>query len=352
MDDAKRILIIGPSWVGDMIMTQSLFMTLKQLYPNADIDVLAPDWTRPLLERMPEVQDTISIDIDHGVLNWQRRKAIAKKLRARDYSHCIVIPNTLKSALIPFFAKIPQRTGWLKEPRYWLLNDLRKLDKSRYPAMLQRLNALAYPAKTELPEKLPTPRLSVAKESVQEALDKHNLNTDTPILVLCPGAEFGVSKRWPETHYAKLAIEYLANGWQVWLFGSDNDFQVCNTINELVSGAGHNLAGKTTLAEAIDLMSLASLVVSNDSGLMHMAAALDRSLIALYGSTSPDFTPPASENSLVLQIELDCSPCFKRECPLQHHQCMQQLSPEMVITACHNKTVKNSSGKLSAMTLS
>lgn len=328
----NKILIIGPSWVGDMIMTQSLFITLKNINPGALIDVLAPEWTWPLLERMPEVNQAISMDLKHGELGWKKRKNIGRRLQANQYDQVIVIPNSLKSALIPYFAKIPIRTGWLKEPRYLLLNDLRRLDKSKYPLMVQRLNALAYPDKTTLPDSLPEPALAVEQNSVQQALEKHKLELTKPVLILCPGAEFGPSKRWPENHYSEVANQYLDDNWQVWLFGSANDNTVCQEINDMTKGRCHNLAGETSLAEAIDLMSVASLVLSNDSGLMHMAAALKRPLVAVYGSTSTDFTPPLSANSYIAQKPIECSPCFKRECPLGHNQCMTELMPGDVLT--------------------
>ncbi len=328
---SNKILIVGPSWVGDMIMTQSLFMTLKQQDPDCSIDVLAPEWTRPLLERMPEVNDALSMDLKHGELGWGKRKAIGRSLRAQGYDQCIVIPNSLKSALIPYFSQIPKRTGWLKEPRYVLLNDLRKLDKTRYPLMVQRLCALAFEANAELPESLPNPKLVIDNAQIDAALTKHDLSNDKNILVLCPGAEFGSSKRWPECHYADVAQYFIKHGWQIWLFGSANDFDVCDQIDQLTAQQCINLAGKTSLAEAMDLMSLASLVISNDSGLMHMAAALGRPQVAVYGSTSTEFTPPLSEQCEVAQEPIECSPCFKRECPLGHHRCMQDLQPARVL---------------------
>lgn len=334
----KKILIVGPSWVGDMIMSQSLFITLKDQDPHCTIDVLAPEWTRPLLERMPEVNDALSMDLKHGELGWGKRKAIGQSLKERNYDECIVIPNSLKSALIPYFSKIPKRIGWLKEPRYILLNDLRKLDKSRYPLMVQRLCALAYEAGYELPEKLPNPKLVIDESEITAALAKHHLQTDKKVLVLCPGAEFGASKRWPENYYAVMANEYIKKGWQVWLFGSNNDFDVCDQINDLTSKRCTNLAGATTLAEAMDLMSLAHLVVSNDSGLMHMAAALGRPQVAVYGSTSTEFTPPLSEQCVVAQKPIECAPCFKRECPLGHHKCMQDLEPKLVLELIENSS--------------
>ena len=330
----SQALIIGPSWVGDMIMAQSLFITLKQQNPNLAIDVLAPAWTIPLLDRMPEVRESISLDIGHGQLLWGERKAAGRKLSMTGYDVCYVLPNSLKSALIPFFAKIPKRIGWLKEPRYFLLNDLRRLDKDVYPLMVQRFNALAWPEGKILSEEQPRPKLVVSSESAALAMQHHQLDKDSgPVLILCPGAEFGPAKRWPDKYFAEVAMDYLGRGWQVWLFGSAKDREVCESINNITDGRCRNLAGKTSLSEAIDLMSLADMVVSNDSGLMHMAAAVGRNLVVVYGSSSELFTPPLTDNVQIVSLGLSCSPCFKRECPLGHLDCLNNLPAEMVIDA-------------------
>jgi len=330
----RQALIIGPSWVGDMIMAQSLFLTLKQQNPDLAIDVLAPAWTRPLLERMPEVRSALSLDIGHGQLLWKERKRIGRELSATHYDVCYVLPNSLKSALIPYFAKIPKRTGWLKEPRYILLNDLRKLDKKSYPLMVQRFNALAWPKGKELSEEQPRPLLKVEPESAALVMQTYQLDkANGSVLVLCPGAEFGPAKRWPDSHYAEVALEHLNNGGQVWLFGSAKDRDVCQLIDDVTNGQCENLAGKTSLAEAIDLMSLADMVVSNDSGLMHMAAAVGCKLVVVYGSSSPLFTPPLSDTVRIVSEDLECSPCFKRECPLGHLDCLNKLSAKSVLEA-------------------
>ena len=329
---SARILVVGPSWVGDMVMAQVLFTLLKQARPDAVIDVLAPDWSRPLLERMPEVHAALSLPFGHGELRLSERWAQGRGLLGR-YDEAIVLPNSLKSALVPAFAKIPRRIGWRGEMRYGLLNDLRPLDKARYPLMIERFAALAFPRDARLPERLPWPKLVVRPETVAAALAKHGLDTSQPVLALCPGAEFGPAKRWPERHYAEVARHYLAQGWQVWLFGSGKDTPVAEAISAACAGQCRVLTGKTSLAEAIDLMSLAALVVSNDSGLMHVAAAVGRKLVVPYGSSSPKFTPPLSETVRILQLGLECSPCFQRECPLGHLNCLNQLEPARVLAA-------------------
>lgn len=326
----KRVLVIGPAWVGDMVMAQTLFKLIKQQTPEVEIDVMAPDWTRALLSRMPEVSEAISMPLAHGQLNiWQRVK-LGLALRKTGYTCAYVLPNSWKSALIPFFANIKKRIGWRGEARYVLLNDIRKLDKKQWPLMIERFMALALPKKT-LPQKpYPLPELVIDKASMKASVMKHNLDIKKPIVALCPGAEFGPSKRWPASYFAQVAKAQLAQGCQVWLFGSENDKAVTEEIQSLTENACMDLAGKTSLAEAIDLLSLARIVVSNDSGLMHIAAALRKPLVAVYGSTSPEFTPPLGGRVTILQLPLACSPCFKRECPLQHWRCMRDLKPEMV----------------------
>lgn len=334
---AKKILIVGPSWVGDMVMAQSLFMVLRQKTPDCIIDVLAPAWSLPILERMPEVRTGIAMPVGHGKLALGMRLQLGKTLQREHYDQSIVLPNSLKSALVPMFANIPKRTGWRGEMRYLLLNDIRMLIKKDYPLMVQRFVALAYEVGAKLPEQLPNPRLVVNNANIPALLDAHGLNTSQPFLALCPGAEFGPAKRWPEAHYAVVAAAFIQRGWQVALFGSAKDHAVAEVIIAALSTEQQlqcvNLAGKTELAEAVDILSAASAVVSNDSGLMHIAAALQRPMVVVYGSTSPTFTPPLSDNVAVEQLDVDCGPCFKRECSLSQDamKCLRELNPEQVI---------------------
>ena len=323
-----KILVVGPSWVGDMVMAQALFMALKEKHPDCQIDVLAPDWSRPILERMPEVSTALVLPFGHGVLRLKDRRQFGHRLRDRQYDRSIVLPNSLKSALIPYWAGIPVRTGWRGEMRYHLLNDLRVLNKKDYPLMIERFIALAFDKGIELPDILPFPKLTIKQESRNEALRKFSLQVNSrPVLALCPGAEFGESKKWPEAHYAKLAGARIDAGWQVWIFGSSNDVAVAESIKGSIGTEFvHDLTGRTSLAEAVDLLSVVQAVVTNDSGLMHIAAALGRPLVVAYGSTSPEFTPPLSNRVRMESLGLDCSPCFQRECPLQHGNCMKQLS--------------------------
>lgn len=332
--DSKKIFVVGPSWVGDMVMAQSLFIALQQQYPNCIIDVLAPEWSLPILERMPEVRRGIVMPIGHNELELGTRQRLGQSLESEEYDQAIVLPNSIKSALIPFFANIPERTGWRGEMRYFLLNDIRLLSKKRYPLMVQRFVALAHQPGAALPAELPRPSLRVDVDNAKQVLQKFTLG-DKPFLALCPGAEFGPAKQWPAKHYAAVAKEFIARGWQVALFGSANDQATAETIRGLLSAEAQpsclSLAGETSLEEAVDVLSQASAVVSNDSGLMHISAALGRPMAVVYGSTSPDFTPPLSDNVSVEQLDVDCGPCFKRECPLGHLKCLQDLPAQRVI---------------------
>jgi heptosyltransferase-2 len=333
----QPILVVGPSWVGDMVMAQTLFIILKQQYPDSPVEVLAPGWSRPILQRMPEVNAAIVMPVGHGEIGILDRWQVAQTLRKRQYQSVYVLPNSLKSALAPLLAGIPRRIGWRGEMRFGLLNDIRLLDKERYPLMVERFAALAYPPEKILPEDLPVPHLTVDEQRRDELVEKFGLELNRPVLIICPGAEFGPAKRWPTRHFQTVVEKMLKRDWQVWILGSDNDQEVGETIR-LAFGSDeqqnvHNLAGHTTLGDAIDLLSCADLVVSNDSGLLHVAAALNRPLVAIYGASSPDFTPPRSEHVEILAIPVDCGPCFLRECPKQHLKCLNELSPDLVLSA-------------------
>lgn len=331
------ILVVGPAWVGDMVMAQVLFKLLRRQHPQAAIDVLAPAWSLPLLARMPEVRTAIAMPLGHGSLELGVRYRLGRELRAARYGQAILLPNSLKSALTPFFARIPLRTGWRGEFRYGLLNDLRILDKQRYPLMIERFAALALPPGAPLPAPLPYPELRIDRDKQRQLMQRFGLTGRAPLLALCPGAEFGPAKRWPEQHYARVAAHLLAQGWRVALFGSAKDRPVTAAIVAQVPERDRagivDLAGTTQLEEAVDLLAAATAVVSNDSGLMHVAAATGRPLVVVYGSTSPAFTPPLAERVEVLQLPVDCGPCFQRECPLQHMKCLVELDPARVIDA-------------------
>ena len=316
-----------------MVLAQSLFKLLKQRHPDSRLDVLAPAWTHPLLARMPEVDEAVAAPFVHGRLDLGVRYRLGRHLRTRDYDRAIVLPNSFKSAIVPFIARARVRTGFTGEWRYGLLNDIRRLDKQKLPRTVDRFAALALATGEALPE-IPLPRLKADADKARAALTRLNRNLPgTPVLGLCPGAEYGPAKRWPAENFAEVAKAGLAKGWEVWLFGSIKDKPETDAVQSLTQNRCFDLAGKTTLEEAIDLLSLTAAVVSNDSGLMHVAAALDRPVVALYGSSDPKHTPPMSSKATVLYLGLSCSPCFERECPLGHLNCLRQIGPDRVAAA-------------------
>ncbi len=329
-DDA--VLVVGPSWVGDMVMIEPLLASLKARQPVPAVDVLAPAWSAPLLSRMAQVRRAIDLPIGHGQWAVGKRLAMGRALRGQ-YRQAIVLPGSWKSALLPFFAGIPQRTGFVRELRYGLLNDARRLDKRALPMTVQRFAALGLGAGAPLPGTL-QPRLNADPVVVARTLASLGLSTDSaPVLLLCPGAEFGPAKRWPAVHFAALARHYRQRGWQVWLVGSARDASITAQVKAAAGDGCIDLAGRTDLGEVCDVIAAADLVVSNDSGLMHVAAALGRPLVAVYGSSDPGFTPPLSARARVVSLALSCSPCFKRECPLGHLRCLNDLDPERVLAA-------------------
>ncbi|MCK5898950.1 MAG: lipopolysaccharide heptosyltransferase II, partial [Methylococcales bacterium] len=265
-------------------------------------------------------------------LGLLERIRLGKTLRSKHYDRAYLLPNSWKSALTPFFANIPVRIGYTGECRWGLLNDRRTLDKKILTQTVQRFVALASPQNTSVP-KCPAPLLKVSSIQIYKVIQQFKLNLNTKILVLCAGAEYGEAKRWPLEHYATVANHFLKKNGQVWLLGSEKDCEISAQINQQTQHQCHDFTGKTNVSEAVDLMSLSDHVIANDSGLMHVAAGLNKSVIALYGSSDPTFTPPLNDNATIFYLDLDCSPCFKRICPLQHQHCLTNILPEHVIKA-------------------
>ena len=308
-------------------MMQPLLMRLRQQCPDAEIHVLAPAWSTPLLARMPEVAAVIENPFPHGRFDWEGRRALGRRLGEAGFAQAYVLPNSWKSALVPFFAKIPRRCGYTGEARFVLLNE--RHAKSALPRLVDRYAALA----GQFAEPTPEPRLTSTAEQRRAARAALELPLDGSPVVFCPGAEYGPAKRWPAHHFATLARRVATADFPVWIVGSAKDAPIGDEIARLSEGAALNLCGRTSLEQAIDLIACARAVVSNDSGLMHVAAALDRPLVALYGSSSPAYTPPLSSRATILSLGLECSPCFKRECPFGHLRCLEDLPPERVLAA-------------------
>jgi len=315
------------------VLAQPLFRRLGQRHAELQLDVLAPSWTLPLLRRMPEVSHALPSPFGHGEMRLRERLRLARELSVRGYDQAVVLPNSFKSALVPWFARIPIRTGYVGEMRQLLLNDARRLDGRALPLMAERYAALADPPGVGLSRPLPELKLAVSDATRAALLQQLGLALDQPVAALCPGAEYGPAKRWPPAYFAELARRLASSGFQVWVIGSAKDHDIGQQIAQASGDVALNLCGRTSLDQAVDLLSWTQIVVSNDSGLMHVAAGVAVPLVALYGSSSPAFTPPMSRSARVLKLDLPCSPCYKRQCPLGHFNCMLQLTPEQVYAA-------------------
>ena len=319
-----------------MVLAQSLFKILKLQHPDCIIDVAAPAWTLPLIARMPEVNHGIALPFKHGQFALFERIKFGKSLRLKAYTQAIILTNSFKSAILPYAANIPQRTSFLGEMRYGLLNDIRSLDKTMLPRTVDRFVTLGLPAGANIPQHLPNPTLITNKENAAEALKVLGLEVPrNKVLGLCPGAEYGPSKRWPTEHFAVLAQNLITQNSnnQIILLGSKSDHALAQEITSRAKPADkiHNWCGDTSLDEAIALIGMSKAVVSNDSGLMHVAAALQIPQVAIFGSSDPAHTPPLSDRAKIIWLNMTCSPCHKRVCPLGHLRCLKDILPEQVL---------------------
>ena len=336
----QSILIIAPNWIGDAVSTQPLLANLKVLYPDSKIDILASNWVAPVYRACSEVHEVIEAKFEHKKLQWNLRKEIAKEIEAKNYQACFVLPNSFKSALIPWLANIPFRIGYRGELRFGLINlALDNPSKVNRPPMVEHYLALSQLLKDD--ESIPldkfVPKLNLsgaAKQQVGQKLQDANINRDS-IYAICPGAEYGPSKRWPTEYFAVLAQQLFKQNSnnQIILLGGKNDYSLAQEItsqSKLVSNI-HNWCGNTSLDEAIALIGMSKAVVSNDSGLMHIAAALQTPQVAIFGSSDPTHTPPLSDRAKIMWLNMSCSPCHKRVCPLGHLRCLKDILPEQVL---------------------
>jgi len=319
-------LIVGPSWVGDMVMAQSVFKLLKRRDPDRDLDVLAPEWSLPIVARMPEIRQGVASETAHGELGLGKRRRIAADLARRGYERAIVLPRSFKAALIPWFAGIPVRTGYRGETRFVLINDVRPFDRKALDQTVKRFVALGLDAGEALPGELPDPELDISTQNQARVMGELGVDRGRPVIAMMPGAEYGPAKCWPLDYFAELAGRLDAAGYTVWILGSARD----RPAGDAIAGATKalNLCGKTSLEDVIDLLAVCEQAVSNDSGLMHMAAAVGIHVHAIYGSSSPKFTPPLTKSRDIHEMGLECSPCFERECPLGHLKCLKDLRPD------------------------
>lgn len=324
-----RTLIIAPQWIGDAVMSEPL---CARLAARGDrITVAALPWVAPVYHAMPQVQEVLELPFAHGRLDWSARRRVAATLRGR-FDVAYVLPNSIKAALIPFFARIPQRIGYQGEGRPWLLNR-RLPNPGGRPPMVAFYSALASgtaPASER-------PKLHFEPSRIAEASAGAGL-TPGQYFAFAPGAEYGPAKCWPASHYATLARSLHERfGLPVALLGSGKEAGLCEEIARAAPDACLPLAGKTRLIDAMAIIAGARGVVSNDSGLMHVAAAFGVPQVAAFGSTSPEHTPPLNPRARVLwlkeELQLDCAPCFERTCRYGHTRCLVDMSPQRVATA-------------------
>jgi heptosyltransferase-2 len=324
-----RILIIAPAWVGDMVMTQSLVAALRRREPDAVVDLLAPPWTSALGARMPGVNRTIEFGAVHGRFDFIRRVRFGWNLRGERHDRAFVLQSAWKSAIIPFVAGIKRRRGYVGELRYGLLNEIRHKGKVGSRRTVDLFVSLADEREGGVPD-VPAPVLTADLERGRALAARLGLSTEHPVVALCPGAEYGPAKRWPESHFAALAGMLARDGFATWLFGSGKEVETGERIRALAKPQNRalapvNLCGKTNLVEALDLLALTAGAVANDSGLMHMAAAIGRPVVAIYGSTPSTIAPPLTADMRIAEIALPCRPCMERVCPLGHLDCLNLI---------------------------
>ena len=332
-----NILIIGPSWVGDSVMAQSLYIELKKEDPSCTIDVLSPPWTASIMDRMPQVARNISSPFLHGDIKLISRNRFAKSLMKFNYDRSIILTNSFKSALVPYFAKIPIRTGWLGEFRYGLLNDIRKLDPTKKHLMVEKFVSLSMQDNNSSLENLDFPSLTIDLLNQKNVLTKLSIDSSLRSLAICPGAEFGPAKKWPPEYYAEVARTYIDRGCNILCLGSPNDQETGEKIESFHDlnreNKFYNLIGKTSLNDAIDILGFCDRVVTNDSGLMHIAAAVGTPLVALYGPSSPAYTPPLTYNKKILRKMEGYEKKREGDLDRGYHQSLLAIRPTEVINA-------------------
>ena len=332
-----KILVVGPSWVGDSVMAQTLYKRIKKELPSSQIDVLSPHWSLALLERMPEVCKKIVSPFSHGETKLLERYKLGQGLKKENYDRAIILTNSLKSSLIPYFARIGVRTGWLGEFRYGLINDIRSSKKLKKSLMVEKFAALSLCEENYSIENLTFPELEINFANQRNFLEEFSIDYSKNTMAICPGAEFGPSKRWPAEYYAEIAKFYVNKGWNVLCIGSKNDEDIgmgIGSLNNLRSNESFiNLTGKTSLQDAIDILAFTEKVVTNDSGLMHISAAVKTPLVALYGPSSPEYTPPLISKKKILRKTQGYEKVRYGSNEKGYHQSLLDIKPEEVLDA-------------------
>ncbi len=324
-------LLVGPSWVGDMVMAASLVEVLRMREPSRPIDVLAPAAALPIARMIPGVRRTIPLGLGHGELGLVARWRLGRSLRAEGYGKAIILPRAFKAAIPPFAAGIPERVGYKGEMRAALLTDARPDSLRKTARTIDRFVALGLPPGTQT--MVPRPHLILPDGAHDAAVAKFPLPGEGPVMVLCPGAEYGPAKRWPAPKFAQLAALAVKAGYRVRVLGSPKDQEAADLIAATSGVAVDNLVGRTSLIDAAAILADADVVISNDSGLMHVAGAFERRLVVIYGASSEKMTPPAGRRARVVARDLACRPCHKRECPLGTLACLEEIQAEEVMAA-------------------
>ena len=292
---------------------------------------------RDRLERMPEVCKKIVSPFSHGETKLLERYRLGQGLKKENYDRAIILTNSLKSSLIPYFARIGIRTGWLGEFRYGLINDIRSSKKLKKSLMVEKFAALSLCEENYSIENLTFPELEINFDNQRNFLEEFSIDYSKNTMAICPGAEFGPSKRWPAEYYAEIAKFYVNEGWNVLCIGSKNDEDIgmgIGSLNNLRSNESFiNLTGKTSLQDAIDILAFTEKVVTNDSGLMHIAAAVKTPLVALYGPSSPEYTPPLISKKKILRKTQGYEKVRYGSNEKGYHQSLLDIKPEEVLDA-------------------
>ncbi|MDW3095573.1 MAG: lipopolysaccharide heptosyltransferase II [Gammaproteobacteria bacterium] len=330
----NKTLVVGPAWVGDMVMAQALYKALLSNSTSAQIHVVAPEWSRPLLQRMPQISVVHSLDVEHGEFGLAKRRRLGRQLRSEVFSQAIVLPRSYKSALVPWFARIPKRIGDVGEFRYGLITNTFESNKDKsIPNVCNYLRYIGIESDVKLVKKQYFPELNTDEDNQAKVLEKNAISNDAPLIACMVGAEYGPSKQWPVEHFSSLVKLLKKQGVNVCLLGSAKDVGVGKQIEQLSGESVFNLCGKTSLLDVIDILAICRVAVSNDSGLMHIAAAVDTPVIAMYGATTPVYTPPLHAEAKVFYVKLECSPCWQRSCQYDHYRCLKDIMPVDVLDA-------------------
>jgi heptosyltransferase-2 len=326
------ILLVPYMWIGDFVRCHSVVKLLRQRWPERPVDVLATTLCAPLADYMPGLRKAVVVDLPRKRLAYAQHRALAERLRGEGYGTAIVMPRTWKAALAPFLAGIPERVGWAGEARFVLVNDLRWGERRR-PRMIDRCAALALPADAAQPSEWPLPELVVPAAEVAAWRAQMGLSETRPAVALCPGA-VGPSKRWTTEGYRDVAQRLVADGMTVWVLGGLGERELAQAIAQGLGPWVRDLTSND-LRNAILALAAAQAVVSNDSGLLHVAAALGTPAIGIFGPTSPWHWAPLNPIAGVIQarITLECRPCHKPVCRYGHHLCMRQIPSDQVLAA-------------------